>query len=570
MNRLNSINITNYKCFDKVSFNIKDINIMIGENNAGKSTVVETIKLLSFAIEKLKNGNLIECPNEISENKRDRCVKLNIENLIIDISLVGHKYSELPSRIVGYFEGDLTVEVYIIKGEVYAIAYHHQISITNRKSIKEARLPAIYVMPHFNLLRDSEILISEKSIKRDRFNYRSSLHFRNELYEYSDRISELNELLNNTWNRLYVTVSYKVGESTYINTQIRDNDFSAEIKDYGSGLQMWLQILWFLCKIPEFECIVVLDEPDVYIHADLQRKLYYLVSDRFSQIIIATHSIEIINEAKLSDILIVDKRKNSFSFCKERTILDAALKSIGTTQNLMLTKLQRHNKCLFVEGTELDILDDFFKIAINDASKSIKDFATSKLDGKNNYNESFGAAKIFKEDSGGTFKTFCILDRDYNESFNLKIRQEAEQSGITLYILDRLEIENYLLVPRIYAEILGKPISEIEEKIKSIAETLKGDTFDRILEAKVLEYKKINPRLDLAHISKETREFIDSCWISLDNILSIVPGKEMRSKIYKWMKDEYNISCSDKKVLKHMTKTDIPNDLIEFLKEMNR
>ena len=129
----------------------------------------------------------------------------------------------------------------------------------------------------------------------------------------------------------------------------------------------------------------------------------------------------------------------------------------------MLTKLQRYNKCLFVEGTDLYILDDIFRVAINDKSKGIKDFATCRLDGKSNYKESFGAAKLFKEDSDGTFRTFCLLDKDYNESFNLQIKEEAAKSGIILHILDRLEIENYLLIPRIYARIINRPLAEVEE-----------------------------------------------------------------------------------------------------------
>lgn len=92
MNDLKSIRIKNYKCFKDVSFSIKNINILIGENNAGKSTAIEAIKLIAFAIEKLKKSNYIECPEEISDMSRNRCVLLNIQTLLIDIDLVSYKY----------------------------------------------------------------------------------------------------------------------------------------------------------------------------------------------------------------------------------------------------------------------------------------------------------------------------------------------------------------------------------------------------------------------------------------------------------------------------------------------
>ena len=203
-------------------------------------------------------------------------------------------------------------------------------------------------------------------------------------------------------------------------------------------------------------------------------------------------------------------------------------------------------------------------------SKSIKDFATCRLDGKSNYKESFGAAKLFREDSDGTFRTFCLLNKDYNENFNSQIKEEAEKSGIIFHILDRLEIENYLLIPRIYARIINRPLVEVEEKLKIIADSLKGETLDRVLQEKILEYKKIDPQKNVASISQEARELIDNAWGSLDGILSIVPGKEMKAKIFDWIKSEYKISCSNKLVLRNMELSDIPDDLVNFLKDMSK
>ena len=53
---------------------------------------------------------------------------------------------------------------------------------------------------------------------------------------------------------------------------IEADRFTSEIGYMGSGLQMWLQIIWFICKSAESET-VILDEPDVYMHPDLQRSL---------------------------------------------------------------------------------------------------------------------------------------------------------------------------------------------------------------------------------------------------------------------------------------------------------
>ena len=65
---------------------------------------------------------------------------------------------------------------------------------------------------------------------------------------------------------------------------------------------MWLQAMWFLTRA-RLHGTVILDEPDVYMHADLQRRLVRQIKGTHRQIIIATHSPEIMAEVEPEDIL---------------------------------------------------------------------------------------------------------------------------------------------------------------------------------------------------------------------------------------------------------------------------
>lgn len=65
-----------------------------------------------------------------------------------------------------------------------------------------------------------------------------------------------------------------------------DGEFAAEAAWMGHGLQMWLQTMWFLRRTSSQD-IVVLDEPDVYMHPDLQRRLLRLLRGRYAQSVIA-------------------------------------------------------------------------------------------------------------------------------------------------------------------------------------------------------------------------------------------------------------------------------------------
>jgi predicted ATPase len=97
---------------------------------------------------------------------------------------------------------------------------------------------------------------------------------------------------------------------------VQDYDFVSEVGWMGHGLQMWLQIMWFLARVSESETII-LDEPDVYMHPDLQRKLIRFLIGRYKQVIIATHSVEIIAEVEPENILIIDKQKRRSNYANK-------------------------------------------------------------------------------------------------------------------------------------------------------------------------------------------------------------------------------------------------------------
>jgi predicted ATP-dependent endonuclease of OLD family len=56
------------------------------------------------------------------------------------------------------------------------------------------------------------------------------------------------------------------------------------------------------------DSLLVIDEPDIYLHSDLQRQLLNILHDLGPDILIATHSTEIIVEAERGDIIVVNKK----------------------------------------------------------------------------------------------------------------------------------------------------------------------------------------------------------------------------------------------------------------------
>jgi predicted ATP-dependent endonuclease of OLD family len=53
--------------------------------------------------------------------------------------------------------------------------------------------------------------------------------------------------------------------------------------------------------------LFLIDEPDIYLHSDLQRQLLGILRNLGPDILIATHSMEIINEAEGDDIILITR-----------------------------------------------------------------------------------------------------------------------------------------------------------------------------------------------------------------------------------------------------------------------
>src|ERR1041385_2554380 len=70
-----------------------------------------------------------------------------------------------------------------------------------------------------------------------------------------------------------------------------------EIYWAGFGFHVWCQMLTFILK-EAASTLLVIDEPDIYLHSDLQRQLVHILRDLDLQVVIATHSVEIITEVE--------------------------------------------------------------------------------------------------------------------------------------------------------------------------------------------------------------------------------------------------------------------------------
>ena len=294
----------------------------------------------------------------------------------------------------------------------------------------------------------------------------SSRHFRNEILDEKTKditvYEEFCQLAEQTWQGLKVKELIApsrgfIGDSTPpIQLMIEADRFTSEIGYMGSGLQMWLQIIWFICKSAESET-VILDEPDVYMHPDLQRSLVKIVKNRFKQVIIASHSVEILSEVNPENVLMIDKSKQTMKFSSDIISVQNTLENLGSSQNITLLRIANSKKCIFVENSsDLKILNKIYEKCYPENNDSLLTLPFVELKGASNLPQAFGLSKLLASETKGSIQVKCILDRDYfPQTWLDKKIFEAKDADLNLKFWNKKEIENYFLIPKVLFSISG-------------------------------------------------------------------------------------------------------------------
>ena len=78
-------------------------------------------------------------------------------------------------------------------------------------------------------------------------------------------------------------------------------------------------------------------------------------------ILIATHSTEIITEAETDDIVLINKKHKVAQRIRNPSQLETVFKILGSNLNPVLTQLAKTRRAVFVEGKDFQVLAKFAK-----------------------------------------------------------------------------------------------------------------------------------------------------------------------------------------------------------------
>lgn len=568
---LKLMKLKNYRCFADHQIPYKDITIMVGRNNAGKSTIIEALRLVSAITERAPNLAIVSVPDWLDLPKIYRGAKIDISNINISWENLFYEYSDPPAIITAEFTDGHKIVIYLgPQKKIHVVITDDKDRILDtRTKLASLAKNKISVLPQISPLEKEEDVLSSEYVKTNVSSYLSSRHFRNQLKIFGDELfNEFKELVESTWPGLQINeLSWdRAVPKSPISLNVRDGAFVAEVAWMGHGLQMWLQAIWFLARTKDSNT-VVLDEPDVYMHPDLQRKIIRHISRTASQYIIATHSVEIMQEVEPESILVVNRKRKRSDFATSMPGVQNIVNNIGSSINIQLARLWDSKKLILVEGHDLRFLNSVFRLLNPETDRTLFSVPNLEIGGWGGWEYAIGAAMLTKNGIGEGVTIYCILDKDYypEEMYNERY-EKAREVGIELHIWKRKEIENYFIVPSALLRIIMRKnrdvkIDEINNIINTIAESMRQDIIDNIAD----KYFHLNKGAGLGNANKRARSYIDKYWLRTENKIHLVPGKKMISRLSEWAQKTYGINISIKSLIGEVKVEELDNEIIDVV-----
>ena len=577
------VDFSRFKAFDSFVLHLRHFNILVGPNNSGKSTILAAFRVLAAGMRKATSRR-----PEFIRGPQGRVL-----GYIIDLSATSVAEENIffnyddsaPATVKFTLSNKNELLLYFPEqGACYLIADAQGRQIHTPAGFRSQFNCSIGFVPILGPVEHNERLFGKDAARLALFNYTASRNFRNIWHHYPEKFDDFRAALIQTWPGMDIErpIMDVTHEKPLLHMFCPEERIPREIFWSGFGFQVWCQMLTHLIQSSD-AALFLIDEPDIYLHSDLQRQLLGLLRNLGPDILIATHSTEIITEAETDDIILINKRRKTGRRIRDPSELSEVFTALGSNLNPILTQLAKTRRALFVEGNDFQILGRFArKLDLgNVANRS--EFAVVPVKGFNP--DRIRSLKAGMEITlGGKILAAAVMDKDYRCDTECEtIVRECEAFCRFAIIHRRKEIENFLLVP---AAIDRAALRRIVDQARrtGAGKTYSGNA-EALLDEFSLQKKQYvtaqylaarrrfdrihSPRLDEASVTEAALTELETNWNDKTQRLWVIPGKEAMSVINQRLQNEYGATVTSTSIIDAMQADEIPADMRRLLNEVS-
>lgn len=502
---ITKVEIENFKRWKKQSFPLKPetISIIIGGNNSGKTTLLQALSVWAFCKVVIENE---KGKSYLCSGANGKGYGINIDDFYpINLPSLNYLWHNLKVngtfdlKIKLFWNDDTGVEKYL--QFMLALVQERLFIKVGASNLADIDIDKIPVITHLTPFAGIEVKEESKpkvirskqiakglpgSVLRNEILelYESNLKLRNEKKDDKGNLSKkdlkeirendpyenLQRILFDTFKSQLYPDRFNPAFNSYIKIYRKkgcivksrftpDKDVKpSDIMVEGSGFLQWLNVFTYAVS-PNIN-VLLLDEPDAHLHPMLQVDLFNAllsVTKKFKkQVLIATHSPEIIKRWPLNDILCFAKDK--IKYLNEEGQRISALHNIGSEYCPIIDKLKENKRLLLVENpSDIRYLQTWCKTLGWSWPSNITEWPRATKHDERKHLHNYLKQEI------PDLKTLSLGDKDRMSpndiDSNLKLKGYPDVPVGNPSFLPRCwqrhEIENYMLNPDVIARVVA-------------------------------------------------------------------------------------------------------------------
>lgn len=576
MATISSITLYDFKKFSHFSVSCRGSNVLVGPNNAGKFSILDALRILVDLIRFSRR----EGPRLMEHASVGVCATYLLPSSAISVPLANivRNYGDDPARIEFKLSNGRTLYVQLHPTDgVSAFLSSDGPPPRTDQSFRSAVDIGLVVVPTLSSLEDEENWVTDPTVRKNENTRLASRNFRNIVLRLDPHLfDQFQNLCSRGWSDIEV---HRPMSGRQLTMMFSENRIQREVHWSGFGFQVWMQMMLQFVRASS-SSILVLDEPDIYLHPDLQRRLMHVARELFGQVFVATHSTELINDADPGDVLMIEAKGRSARRITSDEGYRRVYAYLGSSENAEFARIAKAKRIVFFEGKERNLIRKLArkcgKAALLDDPYTIYLQAGGYSQWRRIREVNWALHEIFGVDA----KLGALFDRDYRcDEEVAEFEDDLSTPELWVGVLRRKEIENYALnlqaVQRtlhIRLDTRGTAMSDAE-MLSMVSECTEGflEESRAQLSAMYLSHFRTHRKDidDSQHIRDSMRRF-DERWSDLSTRLTIIPGKAFISTLSTMLQSRYGVAITIHQIVEEMESTELDTELVAKLESLSK
>ena len=575
---LRQLRLIRFRSFADFSITFREGALLVGPNNAGKSTVLTALRLADFLVRyahrRTPSGSIVD------RDIRVMTYPIQLRDFPALRDSVRYEFGDAEARLELVWKSGVKLTVVwpeeTATGEgsdpYFYLLLAGDIPVRTTAQAR-ANFPTMGLVPVLTPVDNHERLLDETYVRQNISGRLSSRHFRNQLRLLQSE-GQLDGFLewalpwmgDLTMDRIQTSIADD-GPVVTVYVYEGGSRVPKELVWAGDGIQVWLQILYHVYRVKDRD-LIVLDEPQVYLHPDLQRRLVRLLDSTGAQVVMASHSTELIAESDGRMTVLVDRARRNASRPRSEAEYESLSSMLGTAFNLRLAKALRSRVAVFVEGRDMAILRQIARRLSLSALEKEEGVTVIPLNGYANWRNVEPFRWLVEEILPNALRTFVILDRDYrSEDERQRVMASLQGVGVSGHVWVRKELESYFLTPSLLSRVSGCDEAQIIAWLEEITLAMGTEVFSRQLQ------DRLSAEVDGEHhavtVTSAFKEAFDEQWPAFDYRLAVCPPKQVLAMLNQRLQVANLRAVSVAGLARSVRTAEVASEMSELLSQIN-